>query len=62
MSGRIDKLVQQELQLEREACAVMCEQRAADLDRLAEDKASCYYSERAAEARCCAAYIRGRGQ
>jgi len=62
MSGRIDLLVKQELQLEREACAVVCDERAERLQRRAAEKASAYYSERADEARCCAAAIRQRGQ
>ena len=62
MSGRIDLLVQQELKLEREACAALCEKRAAESEMLAVEKLSAYYSERAIEARFCAAAIRQRGQ
>jgi len=72
MSGRIDELsglpvalniaVQQELQLEREACAALCEKRAAESELMAMEKPSAYYSERAIEARFCAAAIRRRGQ
>jgi len=61
MSGRIDQLVKLELELEREACAVVCDERAGEFRRLAAEKASAYYSERADEARCCAAAIRQRG-
>jgi len=62
MSGRIDELVQQELQLEREACAALCEKRAAECELRAVEETSAYYSERAIEARCCATAIRRRGK